>query len=74
MLLHFFNNSSDIDNRTNSDEWGDEKYKYKWTIEDYLLDGSDNTKEYNLVDYDYTPTHSFQSPGTKNITLELFLE
>jgi len=72
-LITFTNLSSDIDNRTkDSAKWGLETYYYKWTIEDKNLDGSNNTKIYSNTNFNYKPQHQFQSPGTKNITLEIF--
>lgn len=71
-LITFNNLSSDLDNRTkDSAFWGDETYSYEWIIEDKLIDGADNTKNYN-GNFLLKPQHQFQSPGTKNITLKIF--
>ena len=72
-LITFTNLSSDIDNRTkDSLKWGLETYYYQWIITDTNLDGSSNTKTYSSKDWYFKPTHQFQSPGTKNITLNVF--
>ena len=72
-LITFNNKCYDVDNRTfDINKWGIEAYKYEWIIEDTLIDGSDNTKTYTDVNYNYKPQHQFQSPGNKNITLKIF--
>jgi len=62
-LITFINDTSDPYDRST------DVYTYKWTIEDTLLDGTDNTKIYDNVDHTYQPQHAFQSPGTKTVKL-----
>lgn len=72
-LITFNNLSSDVDNRTKDSKiWGLETYKYEWIIEDKNLNLSDNTKTYTNKDWNFKPTHQFQSPGIKNITLKIY--
>jgi hypothetical protein len=61
--ISFYNDTTDLDGRSQT------VYTYKWIIEDSYIDGTDNTQVYDNVDINFVPTHKFQSPGTKNITL-----
>ena len=71
-LVTFTNTSSDKDDRTwDNTKWGAETYTYTWTITDTNQDGTDNTKVYTAQTFGYTPTHQFQSVGTKTITLNV---
>ena len=71
-LVTFTNTSSDKDDRTwDNTKWGAETYTYTWTITDTNQNGTDNTKVYTAQTFGYTPTHKFQSAGTKTITLNV---
>ena len=63
-LITFHNLSTDLDGRT------DTVYKYDWIITDTLYAGGDNTVNALNVNKINTPTHSFTSPGTKDVTLK----
>ena len=43
----------------------------KWTIEDKLLDGTDNTDTYTDQLVEYKPTKVYESSGVKNTSIEL---
>lgn len=43
----------------------------KWTIEDTLLDGTDNTDTYTDQLVEYKPTKVYESSGVKNASIEL---
>lgn len=64
--ITFHNNTFDIDGRYSTE------YTYEWTINDKNQDGSDNSVVYSSKDFNYTPTHKFQSKGIKNITLKCY--
>jgi len=65
--ITFTNDTSDLDGRS------DTVYTYDWTIEDTLYDGlTDNTQTVSNVGKLIAPTHQFQSPGTKNVTLKVY--
>lgn len=66
-LVTFINDTADLDGRSSS------VYTYVWTVEDTLYDGiTDNSSTSEIVEFLTQPTHSFQSPGTKNITLTVY--
>lgn len=65
-LIVFHNDTTCLDDRLS------EPYRYKWEIEDYNQDASGNNQTVDNALYTDEPTHSFQSEGTREITLTCY--